>query len=448
MSLSIPPGAPAGGPVTFSGLASGLNTSQIIQAELAPENAIIARYQAEEGTLTAEQTAWQGIQTDLQSLLTQTQALLAPNAFNAMTATSSAPTVLTATAQPGAPAGTYSLTVTALAQAQESVSSGTASDPAQTGTFGTGTITIQVGTQIPVTITIASGQDSLNGIAAAINQASAGVTASVINNGTSYQILLSANATGTANAFTVTTSLSGGTTSLGPFTAVQPAQNAQITLGGGTGALTVTSQSNTVTDLVPGVALTLAATGSAQVTVSTDASGITSLIQGWVGAYNQVQKDLDTQDGYNTTTEQPGGPLFGNPFLDVIGNALADAATEVVAGAPSTMNSLGLLGITMNSDGTLSVNTATLQSQITVNPQGIAQLMQGIANSLEPSLQSLSAQVTGAVAAQIQALAAQSTEVQRTITALQQQLAQEQAILQQEFVAMEQAVAPCVRLAS
>lgn len=250
MALSIAPLSSPGSPVMFSGLASGLPTQQIISAELAPEQAIIQSYQAEEATLTSKQTAWQGILADLGALLAQTQALLAPQAFQAMAAGSSAPGVLTASAQPGAPAGSYSLTVTQLAQAQQSVSSGGASDPAAL-VFGTGTITIQVGSAAPVTVTIASGQNSLTGIAAAITQAGAGVTASVINTGTSYQVLLSGAATGTANAFTVTDRLSGGSTALGPFSTIQAAQNASLTLGGGSGAIMVTSSSNTVRSLIP-----------------------------------------------------------------------------------------------------------------------------------------------------------------------------------------------------
>jgi flagellar hook-associated protein 2 len=437
MSLSI---APTGGsgPITFTGLASGLNASQIIQAELAPENAIIQNYTTQEGTLTAQQTAWTGIQTDLQALNTQTQSLQGPQAFQVMTAASTA-SGIAATAQPGAPAGSYSLNVTSLAQAQQSVSTANVSDPTAT-TFGTGTITIQVGSGTPVNVAIASGQNSLNGIATAINSAGAGVTASVINTGSGSSLLLSANTTGTSNGFTVTDGLSGGTTALGPFSNIQAAQNAQLTLGSGSGAITVTSQSNTVASLIPGVTLTLTGTGSGTVTVSGNVSALTSLVQGWVNAYNQVQKDVNTQNTYNTSTSQPGGPLFGNALLDVIGGTLASNAAATVAGAPANLNSLGLAGITMNSDGTLSVNTATLQAQLAASPSGVGQLMQGLAAGLQPALASLADPITGAVADQLTGIGTQLTSIQSTVTSLQQQLAQEQAILQQEFNAMEQAI--------
>ncbi|MHB8731704.1 MAG: flagellar filament capping protein FliD [bacterium] len=436
MSLSIPPTGTA--PITFNGLASGLNTSQIITAMLAPETAVINSYTAQEGTLTAQQTAWQGIQTDLTTLLTQTQSLQGSQAFQVMTASSTA-SGITATAQPGAPAGSYSLNVTALAQAQQSDSAATVSDPTAT-TFGTGTITITVGSQTPVNITIASGQNSLNGIAAAINNAGAGVTASVINNGSGSKLLLSANATGTANGFTVTDGLSGGTTALGPFTAIQAAQNASLTLGSGSGAITVTSSSNTVSSLVPGVTLTLSGVGAGTVTVSTNVSALQSLVQSWVNAYNQVQKDVNAQSSYNTTTQQPGGPLFGSQLLDVIEHTMASNVDATVAGAPANLNSLPLAGITMNSDGTLSVNTSTLQSQLTASPSNVGALMQGLANSLQPALASLATPVTGAVATQLTGIGNQLTSLQDTVTALQQQLAQEQTILQQQFAAMEQAV--------
>src|SRR5262249_9289208 len=113
----------------------------------------------------------------------------------------------------GAPLnGTYPVNVSSLAQAQSVASQGYASD---TTKVGDGTISISVAGGTPTVVTINSTNDTLSGLASAINStANIGVTAQVVNTGAPgapYRLELTANSTGTAAAFTVTSNLSGGT---------------------------------------------------------------------------------------------------------------------------------------------------------------------------------------------------------------------------------------------
>jgi len=152
MSLSIGSSS-SSAPVSFTGIASGINSTSIIQAEQAPQTAVINEYQSQVGTYTDANTAWQTILTDLQGIGSQVTTLQDPLTFQAMGVQSSNSGVLTATASSGAPAGSYQLTVSSLAQGQESVSTGSVSDPTALD-FGTGTLSIQVGTGSPTSITI------------------------------------------------------------------------------------------------------------------------------------------------------------------------------------------------------------------------------------------------------------------------------------------------------
>jgi len=439
MSLSIG-SSTSSAPVSFTGIASGINSTSIIQAEQAPETAVLNEYQSEIGTYTNANTAWQTILTDLQAIGSQVTTLQDPLTFQAMGVQSSNSSALTASASAGAPAGSYQLTVGNLAQGQESVSAGSVSDPTALD-FGTGTLSIQVGTGSPTVISIGSGQNSLNGIAAAINGAGIGVTAQVAETGDgTYQLLLTGNQTGAANGFTVTDNLSGGGTALGPFGTVQAAADAHLTLGSGSGALNVTSASNTVTSLLPGVSLSLLSPGTSTVTVSPNSSSEAASVQNFVTAYNQLVKDINTQNTYNTSTDTPGGPLFGNPLLNLVAGTVSEAVTSPVAGAPEAVNSLAMIGVSMNNDGTLSVNNSTLQSALQQDPQGVQTLMQGVAQATSTALSSLDATTTGAVPEQITANQSEIQDLTTTVKNMQAQMQQEELIQQQMFAAMEQVV--------
>jgi flagellar hook-associated protein 2 len=257
-------------------------TSFIQQASAkfeAPANALLAQEKPVEDQISAlgkVQSVLSSLQSAFANLadvesLTQRSGTVSPNG------------IVTATATNAAGVGTYDLSNIHLAQSERLLSSGFASASAG---FGAGSITIQVGGSTPVTVNVAAGQDNLSGIADAINQAHAGVQATVLYNGSSYHLALTSAATGTANGFTVsgTGGLAGFSYSPGAsgLTEVQAPANASFSLNG----LAVTSGSNTVTGVVPGLTLTLAASGSATVTVAQDVSALDKAANGVVSALN------------------------------------------------------------------------------------------------------------------------------------------------------------------
>jgi flagellar hook-associated protein 2 len=203
--------------ISFTGLASGLNTNALIQNVLRFDQQRISTLQSQVATEQTQQTAFQGIQSDLQSLQTVASQLgqSQGSVFDSMTVSSSNSSVVTAAAGTGAQPGITNLQVLSLAQANQVASQGFSS---LNSTITQGTFQIQSGSQ-SASITIDSTNDSLSSLATAINNAGIGVTATIVNTGTGgpatqpYRLLLTSSNTGTANAIKITNSLgadSGG----------------------------------------------------------------------------------------------------------------------------------------------------------------------------------------------------------------------------------------------
>ncbi len=195
--------------VTLSNF-TGLDFNQILQADAAAAQVPIAALQNQlVGVNTAISTLGTiaGDFTSLHSALTTLNtSLTIPPA--GVSVSQGAP--FTAAVSGGPINGTYNVTVSQLASAESLASQGYASSDAS---VGDGSVTITVGGQ-PTSITIDSSNDTLAGLAGAINGAGIGVTAQVVNTGAPgapYRLQITSNATGSAQAFSISASLSGGT---------------------------------------------------------------------------------------------------------------------------------------------------------------------------------------------------------------------------------------------
>ena len=460
-------------PVSFQGLVSGLDTSSLITGLLAVQQSQITAVTQQETAVQAKQTAYQQVEANLLTLQADIGQLNAPTngVFDAQTATSSNTNVVNAAASSNAATGVYSLEVNSLAQAQEQASQGYASS---TSAITQGTLQLQIGDGAATTITVDSSNDTLQGLAGAINDANAGVTATVVNDGSGTEanrLLLSANKTGIENAVTITNNLaadnggaiqpvfgstyigaasplSGATagsstpsanTGAGAYTGtsndtytftvttggtvgtsnniqlsyadstgtktgtitinasdantlqsvaqglqvqfsagtltqgqtfavkayvptVQSAQDASVTLGSGPGALTVTSPTNQINNLIAGVTLQLqsASPGTqVSVTVAADTSGAQKAIDSFVADYNTLMSFINQNDSYDQATNT-AGTLFGDNSITELVTQLQNMAQSVVPGANPQMNQLGALGITFDSTGQLQVDDTTL----------------------------------------------------------------------------------------
>jgi flagellar hook-associated protein 2 len=199
------------GSQSIEGLASNLNTTDIINAIIEAERKPAALMETQQAQKTKEISTFNAISAKLLALQSSIRAISNRSALSQASIAVSNEDILTATAE-GLPAiGTYTLNVLSLATANQIVSHGY--DDASQSVMGTGTITIALGDRSPTTITIDGTNNSLVGIKKAINDADIGITATIVNDGSGskpYRLMLTGSETGQKNKISITSSLSGG----------------------------------------------------------------------------------------------------------------------------------------------------------------------------------------------------------------------------------------------
>ncbi|MDA8095686.1 MAG: flagellar filament capping protein FliD [Betaproteobacteria bacterium] len=432
--------------ISSPGIGSGLDITSIISQLMAVDSQPLTMLQKQQSTDQAELSAYGQLQSALGTLQTNAQTMQDTLQTTSYSATSSDSSTLTATASSSAQAGTYNITVSALAQAQSLTTAAQSSETAGLGTSGAGTtstIGITVGGTL-TNVTITNGtNDSLEGIAQAINNANAGVNASVVNTGTSsspsYQLLINANSTGTANAVTISTTGDATLSSLltyggsGSMTQLVAAQDAKFTVNG----LTLTRSSNTVTDAVTGVTLNLLQTKASNttLTVSPSADALTTALQNFVNSYNSY---VTTTNGL--TLNIPGGTnngvLAGDNTPMMLMTMLEQTTMQNLSSGPTGYTSLAQIGITTNADGTLSLDTATLQSAYTANPTATTNLVSQISTQVNSQI-TTNLGPSGFLTAVKNGINATLTSLASQITQEQTYLAQDQQNYQKEYTALD-----------
>ena len=262
------------------------------------------------------------------------------------------------------------------------------------------------------TSNISTGDGSLGTVVANINSANAGVLASAVQVGTNqYRLQLTSTTTGVLHDLNIAGSdFNAGT---GGLVSVTTAADAQLTIGSGSGAFTVTSASNVVSGLLPGATLTLVGlTGSlGPVTVSTahDAQGLATKVQALVDAANALHQTIASVTAYDPTTNT-AQPLTGDFATIQLANSLATAMEDAVSG--SNPVSPNLAGVTEDQNGVFSFDQSTFLAAYNADPTGMAKLFTQGGASTNPSVTFISAADTtqgGSYAVNISQAAAHAT---------------------------------------
>ena len=348
----------------------GFDVASTVTQIQASEQAIESPWKTQLTTLQSQDTAFTSLGSDLSTLTTSVQALT--DFLGVLTqkqGSSSNTNVLSLTsASSGAEAGSHTIVVNSLAQTS---SEHTGAIPNANDTLS-GSVTIQVGSGASHTINVDSSSNTLATLATAINTAGVGVTASVISDSAGSRLSLVSGTGGGAGQLTITSGLSDATTSSAlSFQSGQAGADASLTVDG----ISLSSASNTVSTAIPGVTFQLlsSAPGSqVQVQITNDNSAITSAFSDMVNAYNVVTKDLNTQEG-NTESGSPE-PLYGSPAVALLQSQLSGA---LFAGSASgSINSITQLGISVNNDGTLNLDTTALNAELDSNFSDVSGFLQ------------------------------------------------------------------------
>jgi flagellar hook-associated protein 2 len=390
--------------VTASGLGSGIDigslVTQLVSAERTP---VATRLDRQEAEVQARISAFGGLRSALAQFESALAGLSKLDGFLARRATSSDPSVITASATRDAAVTTYDVQVERLAQGHKLLSTGFASGSAE---VGTGALTIMVGGEA-MALTIDATNNTLAGIRDAINEASdnPGVSASLINvfdddlQTNVTKLALTARETGGANAIKLTvadddTSVANpdGDTDTDGLSRLAYDAGAGVTnldeIRAGEDALVwidgqkITSATNTVEDAIEGVTLTLKATSAeddlgvlvpAALGVAVDEEAAEGLIEAFVTAYNTLSGYLRQVDSYTAATGQ-ASVLFGDSVARGLGLGLRRAIVDPVEGLTGPYPSLADLGVTTGSDGKLSVDTEKLDAALSEDLEGAGNL--------------------------------------------------------------------------
>jgi flagellar hook-associated protein 2 len=442
-----------GSPITFSGFNSidfNLVLNSVMASAAQPLNALVSRQNAVQSqianlaTLTAKSSALQSAAAAL-----STSSTIA--SFSA-TSTSSSNVAVSTTS--GGVAGHYDVVVNELAHAQVMASASSAPDANTTAVATGGSMTVN-GQVVTVT-----QPATLQQLADAINaKEGIGVTASVIQSGTnSFRLVLTANSSGTASAFTVRNELTGGDspvtftdTPVGGITdgisgnspldnAVQ-ATDASVLINN----ILVTSASNTLTSVIAGATITVLKKDAATtigIDLTADTSALRTKLNTFVAAYNSLAAFTSAQK----SSAGNGDPtsIGRDPLVGQLRNALRSSlASEYDAGGAFTY--LSQIGVEFTQSGTLQMNNTLFASATADGGAKLAKLLVGTTGTpgAFASINTLMTQYTqtsGLLAASQALRASQVSRLTDQIGKMQDRLALQRASLQREFAAADAAM--------
>ena len=373
--------------ISSLGIGSGVLTSelvdQLVQAERAPTEKRLAQKTERTQALISAYGTLRSAVTELRLPMRQ---LSAPDNLKAFSATSSNEDIAVSVDSSKANRGTYSVDVTSLASAQALASRDVFADRDKTS-VGQGTMTLSVGDKT-TNIVIDSSNDTLQGLANAINDSDAGVSAGVIDTGSGFQLVLSADETGTANAVSISVSGDSAGTDTDAQGLSRFAFNASMDADAGLNetiaasdavmsinGVEVTRSTNSFENVIDGLTFDLTATGTSTVKVEQDLGAVADRVQGFVEKFNGLQETIDALAGFNAESGS-GSLLTGDSVIRGIQNQLRQVLTRVVPGLEdASVRSLADVGITTNFEtGSLEFDREEFMEQLKANPDDVTAL--------------------------------------------------------------------------
>jgi len=415
---------------------SGLPVDDLISSLMSIERQPLVTLQSKQSGFNAKLSAFGTLKSAVSTFQTAVKNV-SGDALAALTATSSkSETVGVSVAKgSGASAGSYAIEVSKLAQSDKLVSGVVA--PGTKFTAADSSMSISIGGKDPIALTLTD--TTLTGLSGAINKANAGVTATILNDGTGDRLVITGNDTGAANTvkITATGSLAQFDTTGGSMTKSQSAQNAEMTIDG----IAVSKPSNTVTDAIKGVTLNLNQTnvGSpVKVSLAKDTTAVTNQINAFVDAYNTLATAVNKQTAYNATTKT-GAVLNGDAgarsILTSIRAELGKAVTDSTG-----LKTLSDIGIAFQRDGTLKLEKPDkLKSALETNFTGVSSLF-GSSDGVATRLTKVTEEMLGSKGlfkTRTDGLNASISSMDKSMDRMELQLAQTEKRYRAQFTALD-----------
>lgn len=377
--------------ITSLGIGSGIDINTIVTQLVAVESRPIAQLQSQVSRLNTQVSAFGKLQSLLAGVQDAANALNASSLWTRSTATSSNDAAVSPLGGSNATPGNYAVAVNRLAAPQTVVSGTTFASP--TDLVGGGVLTLAVGrwtppvppaqvpsgfvpeaSRTPATIVI-DATDTLQTLRDKINAQGAGVSASIVTDASGSRLALRSTASGADNGFRVSvgdddlndTDLNGlSRLAFDPdigangMSYAQGASNASAVING----IAVDSAGNELVGVVEGLTLRLrqTTTGTVDIGVSADRAAVREAVQKFADAYNALAREITEQTKYDPTSKV-GGPLQGDSAVGGLLARLRGVVNNPSAAAPG-LERLSDVGLQLQRDGTLSINSARLETAL------------------------------------------------------------------------------------
>lgn len=425
--------------VTFGGISSGIDTKAIIQATIAAQRVPINQLNSKKSSYNAQISNLGQLASKLSELQTLAKDMSKTSNVLAFTFGIGDDKVIGATADGAASAGRYDLEVTQLAQAEKNRSSAFGSNFSE---VRAGTLTIQTAGDDPIEVTIDEGM-TLEDLVDRINGSGAKVDASIVRDGTSSFLQLTASESGheiggsADDAIVLTENYTGvGGQALG-LTQVVQAKNATFTVDG----LPIESRTNKPTDVLPGLELDLKKLGTSSLEVAPDKAGTKEKMKAFVDLVNGVMDLVKS----STRTSDGARVAEPDPTIERLGSELRSLLIESVPGLPSDRNSLARIGLSMNASGKLEIDNTRFDASLDKDIRSIGRLFtnseDGLSTKLESILERYTESVDGVLTNRKKALNGRVDQLDQQMERMELRLGRTQSTLERQFAAMEQALA-------
>jgi flagellar hook-associated protein 2 len=448
-----------------TGLASGLDTDAIVQAEMGTRDQQVTDVTNQQTGLTDENTELTAIQTALQTVATDAQALGSQSLFApTQTITSTDPTTVGATANSGAGAvvGGYEVTVSALASASQRTFSFTSPTSADTVTIDGQQISLGAGASADTLASEINSNNKLD-VWATVTQES--------SNGGPATVVLSSRSTGqppasgyinvsdTAGALTDTGDDIAGTDAAYTINggATQYSSSNTIT-GASLGGSSQPTQGQGATETIPGVTLSLnGLTGSTPVTIdvgspTVNSSNVQSAVQQFITDYNSAVSTIETQLSQTPSSSSPSqGTLYGDSTLSQMLSSMRNMMDSTLKDLPSSMDNMLDIGVnTGASTGGGAVSQSSLDGDLTLDTSTFTSAISSNADEVQSVLTSWSIQFSdlvnnaaspgGAISTRISGNQSQINYLGTEISNMDSANSEYEQMLVQQFADMESAV--------
>lgn len=384
MSTITSSSSTTGPALTSLGVGSGLDSESIVTKLVALERQPINNLQSQASTIQSKISAFGQIQSSISSLRDAASKLTSPDLWSSTIATSADASSVSFSTSSGAAVGNYNVSVGAVAAAQSVLSNTVLSS--SSATLGSGTMTIELGSWSGSTFTNKSGSSAVNITVAAtdtlsdirdkINSSNSGVSATIVSDASGARLVMSSSNTGVSNGFRVTVADNDGnntdasglsalsftdpTSTTGPTKQTQAAANAAATVNG----VDVTSESNTFSNVLTGITMTVSkqTTSPVAVSVTQDNASITKAITDFAAAYSSLDALLKNDTKYDDSSKAAGvlqGDSTATGLQFQLRGILGSSST-----ASSLYASLSSIGLETQSGGALTVNSTKLTAAL------------------------------------------------------------------------------------